>query len=60
MKDWFFSKDALISAVLCLVLAVFYLFLGIREQHSVDFFLALLALAGGIVNFVRYRKNKGE
>ena len=56
MKDWFFGKDALIAAILLWALAVFYLFLGIREHHSFDFALALLALVVGIVNFVRYLK----
>ena len=56
MKDWFFHREALISAVLFFALAALYLFLGVREQRSVDYLLALLALTVGIVNFVRYRK----
>lgn len=56
MKDWFFGKDALIAAILFLAVAVLYLFLGIREHHSFDFALALLALLVGIVNFARYFK----
>lgn len=56
MKDWFFRKEALISAVLFFALAALYLYLGIKEQRSFDFILALLALAVGIVNFIRYLK----
>ena len=58
MKDWFLCKDALIAAILFFALAALYLFLGIREHHSFDFILALLALLAGIVNSVRYLKNK--
>lgn len=56
MKDWFFGRDGLAAAILFLALAVFYLFLGLREHHAFDFVLALLALVVGIVNFVRYLK----
>ena len=56
MKDWFFGKDGLAAAILFWTLAVFYLFLGLRDQHVFDFVLALLALVVGIVNFVRYLK----
>lgn len=56
MKDWFFGKDGLVAAILFWVLALLYLFLGLREHHAFDFVLALLALVVGIVNFVRYLK----
>ena len=56
MKDWFFGRDGFVAAILFWVLAVFYLFLGLRDQHVFDFVLALLALVVGIVNFVRYLK----
>ena len=56
MKDWFFGKDGLVAAILFWALAVFYLFLGLREHHAFDFILAFLALVVGIVNFVRYLK----
>ena len=56
MKDWFFGRDGLVAAILFWVLALLYLFLGLREQHVFDFVLALLALVVGIVNFVRYLK----
>ena len=56
MKDWFFGRDGLVGAILFWALAVFYLFLGLREHHAFDFVLALLALVVGIVNFVRYLK----
>lgn len=56
MKDWFLGKDGLVAAILFWVLALMYLFLGLRDQHVFDFVLALLALVVGIVNFVRYLK----
>ena len=56
MKDWFFGRDGLVAAILFWALAVFYLFLGLREHHAFDFILAFLALVVGIVNFVRYLK----
>ena len=56
MKDWFCGKDGLAAAILFWAVAGLYLFLGIREHHSFDFALALLALVVGIVNFVRYLK----
>ena len=56
MKDWFFGRDGLVAAILFWVLALLYLFLGLRGHHAVDFVLALLALVVGIVNFVRYLK----
>lgn len=58
MKDWFFSKDAIIAAVLFFLVAVLYLFLGVRKHNSFDYILAALALLVGIVNFVRYLKKK--
>ena len=56
MKDWFFGKDGLVAAILFWVMALLYLFLGLKEHQAVDFVLALLALVVGIVNFVRYLK----
>lgn len=56
MKDWFFGRDGLVAAILFWVLALLYLFLGLRAHHAFDFILALLALVAGIVNFVRYLK----
>ena len=58
MKDWFFSKDALIAAVLLFLCAALYLFLGTREHNTFDYILAAGALLVGIVNLVRYLKKK--
>ena len=56
MKELFFGKDGLVAAILFWALAVFYLFLGLREHHAFDFVLALLAFVVGFANFVRYLK----
>ena len=56
MKDWFFGRDGLVAAILFWVLALLYLFLGLREHHTFDFVLALLAFVVGFANFVRYLK----